>query len=105
MVRRVCIVREQTDAVTYAYLKALGRRTGVEVAVNTSFNVAAPIAQTSEQALETLRRANGMDGIFLFSEEGPVVLVWPRAPQIGSGGWISQWLAEWRRECAAEIPA
>jgi hypothetical protein len=31
---------------TYAYLKALGRRNGEEVAVNTSFNVAGPIAQT-----------------------------------------------------------
>jgi carbamoyltransferase len=57
---RLQIVREETDAVTFAYLKALGRRTGVEVAVNTSFNVAAPIAQSPAQALDTLRRANGM---------------------------------------------
>ena len=32
---RLQIVREHTDAVTYAYLKALGRRIGVEAAVNT----------------------------------------------------------------------
>jgi carbamoyltransferase len=53
------IVREDTDPVAFAYLKALGRRTGVEVEVNTSFNVAAPIAQSPLQALDTLRRANG----------------------------------------------
>ena len=46
---------------------------GVEVAVNTSFNVAAPIAQSPVQALGTLRRANGMDGVFIFSDDGPVV--------------------------------
>jgi carbamoyltransferase len=34
--------------------------------VNTSFNVAAPIAQSPVQALDTLRRANGMDGVFIF---------------------------------------
>ena len=34
------------DPLTYAYLKALGRRIGVEMSVNTSFNVAGPIAQT-----------------------------------------------------------
>src|SRR5208282_1774333 len=55
---RLQIVREHTDAVTYAYLKALGKRIGVEIAVNTSFNVAGPIAQSPVQALATLRRAN-----------------------------------------------
>ncbi|MBN9003346.1 MAG: carbamoyltransferase, partial [Rhizobiales bacterium] len=53
---RIQIVREDDDPLTYAYLKALGRRIGVEVSVNTSFNVAGPIAQTPEQAVETLRR-------------------------------------------------
>ena len=47
---RLQIVRENTDPVTHAYLKALGRRNGVEVAVNTSFNVGGPIAQTPVQA-------------------------------------------------------
>lgn len=102
---RLQIVREETDAITYAYLKALGRRTGTEVAVNTSFNVAAPIAQTPAQALETLRRANGMDGVFFFSQNGPVVVAWPRQPKNGSAGRISKWLAAWRRECAAEVEA
>ena len=35
--------------------------------MNTSFNVAAPMAQSLVQALDTLRRANGMDGVFIFS--------------------------------------
>lgn len=78
---RVQIVRQSADPVTYAYLKALGRRIGVELAVNTSFNVGGPIAQTPVHAVETLRRANGMDGVFLFSEEGPVALAWIRAPK------------------------
>src|SRR5215813_11229299 len=49
---RLQIVREHTDAVTHAYSMALGRRIGVEVAVNTSFNVAGPIAQSPVQAID-----------------------------------------------------
>ena len=67
---RLQIVREATDPLTHAYLKALGRRNGEEVAVNTSFNVAGPIAQTPEQAIETLRRAKGMDAVVMIAEEG-----------------------------------
>ena len=52
--------------------KALGRRIGVEVAVNTSFNVAGPIAQTPAQALDTLRRSKGLDAVLMFSAEGAV---------------------------------
>lgn len=94
---RLQIVREQTDPLVQAYLKALGRRIGVEVAVNTSFNVAGPIAQTASQAIETLRRSKGMDAVLMFSEEGPVYAAWHRAQQDG-GGRFAQWLAEWRRE-------
>ena len=43
---RIQIVRAEDDPLTYAYLKALGRHIGVELSVNTSFNVAGPIAQT-----------------------------------------------------------
>ena len=69
---RLQIVRENTDPLTYAYLKALGRRIGVEVAVNTSFNVAGPIAQTAQQAIDTLRRSKALDAVLMFSNEGPV---------------------------------
>ena len=56
---RVQIVRAEDDPLTYAYLKALGRHIGVEISVNTSFNVAGPIAQTPRQAIDTLRRSKG----------------------------------------------
>jgi carbamoyltransferase len=95
---RIQIVREHTDAVTHAYLKALGRRIGVEVAVNTSFNVGGPIAQSPSQALETLRRAKGMDGAFMFSEEGPVVVAWIKRQGTGFDNRLPDWLADWRRQ-------
>jgi carbamoyltransferase len=38
-----------------------GRRTGVEISVNTSLNVADPIAQTPQQAIDTLRGSKGLD--------------------------------------------
>lgn len=98
---RIQIVREHTDAVTHAYLKALGRRIGVEVAVNTSFNVAGPIAQTPAQALETLRRAKGMDGVFMFSDEGRVVAVWTRS----RGAGLPDWFVDWRRETEPAVAA
>ncbi|WP_374547086.1 carbamoyltransferase C-terminal domain-containing protein, partial [Rhodoblastus sp.] len=97
---RVQIVREKTDPVVHAYLQALGRRIGVEVAVNTSFNVAGPIVQTPAQAVETLHRAKGMDGLFMISAEGPALLVWLKRE--GAGERIESWLAAWRAEnCAA----
>ena len=102
---RLQIVREETDAVTFAYLKALGRRTGVEVAVNTSFNVAAPIAQSAVQALDTLRRANGMDGVFIFSDDGPVVVAWAKEPRTGVGGRIRKWVVDWQLETGASAEA
>ena len=73
---RVQIVREQDDPLTYAYLKALGRRIGVEVSVNTSFNVAGPIAQTPNQAIDTLRRSRGLDVVMLVASDGAVHAAW-----------------------------
>ncbi len=95
---RLQIVRERTDPVTFAYLKALGGRIGVEIAVNTSFNVAGPIAQTPVQALDTLRRANGMDGVFMFSEEGSAFAAWIKEPRMGNSARIATWIADWRIE-------
>jgi carbamoyltransferase len=96
---RLQIVREQTDPLTYAYLKALGRRIGVEVAVNTSFNVAGPIAQTPSQALDTLRRSKGLDAVLMFSDEGPVFA----ALHKDSGGRFRQWLAAWQAETGQRL--
>jgi carbamoyltransferase len=94
---RIQIVRKETDPVVYAYLKALGRKVGLEVAVNTSFNVGAPIAQTPAQAIETIRRARGMDGMFMFAEEGPVAAAWVRQPASGKHSRIREWIAAWQR--------
>ena len=69
---RIQIVRAEDDPLTYAYLKALGRRIGVEMSVNTSFNVAGPIAQTPQQAIETLRRSKGLDVVLLVADDGTV---------------------------------
>jgi carbamoyltransferase len=93
-------VREHTDPLTHAYLKALGRRIGVEVAVNTSFNVAGPIAHTARQAVETLRRSKGMDAVLLFAEEGPVFAAWKAGASDGreSAGRFRQWVAAWQAE-------
>jgi carbamoyltransferase len=102
---RLQIVREDTDPISHSYLTALGRRTGVEVAVNTSFNVAAPIAQTPIQAIDTVRRTAGMDGVFMFSEEGQVIAAWLRRANIGADPRIARWYADWQAETGAVAAA
>jgi carbamoyltransferase len=103
---RLQIAREHTDPLTYAYLKALGRRIGVEVAVNTSFNVAGPIAQTPVHAVETLRRAKGMDVVLLFANNGTVFAAWTRAAELAHGGSrFRNWLTQWQAEVGASIDA
>ncbi len=89
---RLQIVRQETDPLTYAYLKALGRRNGEEVAVNTSFNVAGPIAQTPAQAVETLRRSKGMDAVVLIAEEGQAYAMW----RPGGDERFPRWYSEWK---------
>ena len=92
---RIQIVREADDPLTYAYLKALGRHIGVEMSVNTSFNVAGPIAQTPQQAIETLRRSKGLDVVLLVADDGAVFAAWHGGDR-DSGrftGWLKQWKA------------
>lgn len=105
---RLQIVREHTDPLNYAYLKALGRRIGVEAAVNTSFNVAGPIVQSAAQAIATLRRSKGMDAVLMFAEAGSVFAAWRAgATEAGvSGVRFLKWLAEWQVETGAarELP-
>ena len=95
---RLQIVRENTDPLTYAYLKALGRRIGVEVAVNTSFNVAGPIAQTPVQALDTLRRSRGLDAVLMFSNEGPVFAALHGGAAQSGGNRFRKLLDAWQAE-------
>jgi carbamoyltransferase len=91
---RIQIVRSQDDPLTYAYLKALGRRIGVEMSVNTSFNVAGPIAQTPQQAIDTLRRSRGLDAVIMVADDGSVHAAWHGGER--DSGRFRGWLAEWR---------
>jgi carbamoyltransferase len=74
---RVQIVREEDDSFTYAFLKAMGRRLGVEVSVNTSLNVGSPIVQTPTQALGALKRAKALSGLVLIADDGRTWFAWP----------------------------
>ncbi len=91
---RLQIVRETDDPLTYAYLKALGRRIGVEMSVNTSFNVAGPIAQTPQQAMETLRRSKGLDAVFVVASDGTAYAAWHGGMR--DSGRFTGWLAQWQ---------
>jgi carbamoyltransferase len=91
---RIQIVRAEDDPLTYAYLKALGRRIGVEVSVNTSFNVAGPIAQTPGQAIDTLRRSKGLDVVLMVASDGAVYAAWHGGTR--DSGRFTGWLAEWK---------
>jgi carbamoyltransferase len=92
---RIQIVRAQDDPLTYAYLKALGRHIGVEISVNTSFNVAGPIAQTPQQAIDTLRRSKGLDVVLLVASDGAVTAAWHGGKR--DSGRFTAWLAEWKQ--------
>ena len=92
---RIQIVRAADDPLTYAYLKALGRRIGVEVSVNTSFNVAGPIAQTPSQAIDTLRRSKGLDVVLLVADDGAVYAAWHGGER--DSGRFTGWLSAWKK--------
>ena len=100
---RLQIVREHTDPVVHAYLIAVGRKIGVEVAVNTSFNVGGPIAQTVQQAIDTMRRSKGIDVVFIFAQEGAVFAAWHRSK--GDAGPFRAWLSEWLHPLTADESA
>jgi carbamoyltransferase len=91
---RIQIVRADDDPLTYAYLKALGRHIGVEISVNTSFNVAGPIAQTPNQAIDTLRRSKGLDAVVLVANDGAVYAAWHGGER--DSGRFTGWLADWK---------
>jgi carbamoyltransferase len=98
---RLQIVRANTDPLTHAYLRSLGRRIGVEVAVNTSFNVAGPIAQTPQQAIATLLRAKGLDGVIMRSDSGAFYAVWQADASQQSR--LLQWLDAWQAETGQRL--
>jgi carbamoyltransferase len=73
---RLQIVRPDVDPFCHEFLLAMGRRVDVEASVNTSLNVGAPIAHTPEQAIATLKRARGMDGLLMIGRDRQATLVW-----------------------------
>jgi len=91
---RIQIVRHEDDPLTYAYLKALGRHIGVELSVNTSFNVAGPIAQTPSQAIDTLRRSSGLDVVLMVADDGAVYAAWHGGER--DSGRFTEWFAQWK---------
>ena len=97
---RIQIVRKEIDPFTHAYLKSIGRRIGVEVSVNTSLNVSSPIVQTPDQALQTLKKARGLDGILLISKEGDVFIAWHNVVDQykDCGQQLKTWIQAWKRE-------
>src|SRR5664279_3330421 len=92
---RIQIVRPEDDPLTYAYLKALDRRIGVEISVNTSFNVAGPIAQTPQQAIDTLRRSRGLDVVLLVADDGAVTAAWHGGER--DSGRFTEWYSQWKK--------
>ena len=102
---RIQVVREETDEFSHAILKALGRRLGVEAAVNTSLNVGTPIVQTPAQAIRALHRSRGMTGLILIEDSGKAFLVWHAVekPPKDAGRRLLQWINEWQRVQGGEI--
>ncbi len=100
---RLQIVRPEHDPFCHAFLVAMGRRVGVEASVNTSLNVGAPIAQTPAQAIATLERARGMDGLLTIDAEQQARLVW-----LDDRAEIRERLLSavraWGRETGRELP-
>lgn len=99
---RVQIVREADDPLTYAYLKALGRHIGVEVSVNTSFNVAGPIAQTPVHAVETLRKSKGLDVVLMVGSDGAVFAAWHGGER--DSGRFTSWFDAWSAKRTVGAP-
>jgi carbamoyltransferase len=102
---RIQIVRPETDPFTHAFLKAMGRHAGAEVAVNTSLNVGSPIVQTPAQALEVLKRAKALTGILMIGSEGDAFLAWHdvNEPPKDGGKQVLGWLEEWKDEQARSL--
>ncbi len=96
---RIQIVRAEDDPLTYAFLKALGRHIGIEMSVNTSFNVAGPIAQTPSQAIDTLRRSKGLDAVLMVASDGTVTAAWHGGDR--DSGRFTGLLSEWKAELEA----
>jgi carbamoyltransferase len=103
---RVQIVRPQMDPLTHAILRAMGRRAGVEVLVNTSLNVGSPIAQTPEQAIQVALRAKALSALLMIAAEGDALLVWHNVddPPKDGGRQLLAWHRAWS-DTEKDLPA
>jgi carbamoyltransferase len=66
------------------------------MSVNTSFNVAGPIAQTPAQAIDTLRRSKGLDVVLLVANDGVVHAAWHDGER--DSGRFTGWLSSWKEQ-------
>jgi len=71
------------------------------MSVNTSFNVAGPIAQSPSQAIDTLRRSKGLDVVLLVAEGGAVHAAWHAGER--DSGRFTGLLSEWQAARAAPV--
>ncbi|HQX49631.1 MAG TPA: carbamoyltransferase C-terminal domain-containing protein [Planctomycetaceae bacterium] len=97
---RVQIVREEQDPFCHALLKAMGRHLGAEVSVNTSLNVGAPIAQSPQDAIDTMKRAAALTALLMIGDSGESFLVWhtQQTPPKDGGARLLNWYAEWQSQ-------
>lgn len=97
---RAQVVREQTDPFTHAYLKALGKQIGVEMSVNTSFNIGSAIVQTPRQAIATLKRSKGMAGVVMIGGDGEACIAYHEVENgLKDGGrQLTEFFRQWRGE-------
>ncbi|KAK6987668.1 Carbamoyltransferase-domain-containing protein [Favolaschia claudopus] len=99
---RIQMVMPDIHPLVHDYLKAMGRRVGAEVSVNTSLNIGGPICQTPAQALATMKRAKALTGLVMVGDEGNVFLVWHAvdAPPKDKGARLLQWVSQHSSEAA-----
>jgi carbamoyltransferase len=100
---RLQIVRPDVDPFCHEFLLAMERRVGVAASVNTSLNVGAPIAHTPEQAIATLTRARGMDGLLMLDRNLHATLVWLE-DRAGLRDRLIESVAAWAGESGIALP-
>jgi carbamoyltransferase len=100
---RLQIVRPDVDPFCHEFLCAMGRRVGVEASVNTSLNVGAPIAHTPAHAIDTLKRARGMDGLLMLGEDLQATLVWLE-DRTDARDRLLEAVRRWTQETGSSLP-
>jgi carbamoyltransferase len=99
---RIQIVQPEIDPFCHEYLLAMGRRLGVEASVNTSLNVAAPIAHSPEHAIGTLNRAHALDGLVMIGADGQATMVW-RQDRVAARDRLMESLSPWAQRAGLAL--